>query len=119
MWRGRQVVLGVTGGIAAYKSVHLARELTVHGAKVDVVLSHGATQFIGAATFEAVTRRPVRTSLWEPGTALEHVEVANRADLIIVAPATANLIARAAIGMADDFLTAMLLATAAPILIAP
>lgn len=119
MWRGRQVVLGVTGGIAAYKSVHLARELTVRGAKVDVVLSHGATQFIGAATFEAITHRPVRTSLWAPGAALEHVEMANCADLIIVAPATANLIARAAIGMADDFLTAMLLATAAPILLAP
>jgi phosphopantothenoylcysteine decarboxylase/phosphopantothenate--cysteine ligase len=119
MWRGRHVVLGVTGGIAAYKSVHLARELTVRGAKVDVVLSHGATQFIGAATFEAVTRRPVRTSLWEPGTALEHIALGSQADLIIVAPATAHVIARAAIGMADDFLTAMLLATTGPILLAP
>lgn len=119
MWRGRQVVLGVTGGIAAYKSVHLARELTVRGAKVDVVLSHGATTFVGVPTFESVTRRPVRTSLWEPGTALEHIATATRADLVIVAPATAHFIARAAIGMADDFLTAMLLATTAPVLIAP
>ena len=119
MWRGRQVVLGITGGIAAYKSVHLARELTVHGATVDVVLSRGASEFVGAATFEAVTRRPVLTSLWESGTALEHVAVATRADLVIVAPATAHLIARAAAGMADDFLTAMLLATTAPVLLAP
>lgn len=119
MWRGRQVVLGVTGGIAAYKSVHLARELTRSGAKVDVVLSHGATRFIGVPTFEAVTRRPVRTSLWEPGTALDHITTATRADLVIVAPATATLIARAAAGIADDFLTALLLATTAPVLLAP
>lgn len=119
MWRGRQVVLGVTGGIAAYKSVHLARELTRRGAKVDVVLTRGATRFIGVPTFEAVTRRPVRESLWESGTALDHVMAAERADLVIVAPATAHLIARAAAGMADDFLTALLLATTAPILLAP
>lgn len=119
MWRGRHVVLGVTGGIAAYKSVHLARELTVRGATVDAVLSHGATSFVGAATFEAVTRRPVRTSLWEAGTALDHVTVADEADVVIVAPATAHLLARAAAGMADDFLTALLLATSAPVLVAP
>ncbi|HRP09238.1 MAG TPA: bifunctional phosphopantothenoylcysteine decarboxylase/phosphopantothenate--cysteine ligase CoaBC [Gemmatimonadales bacterium] len=119
MWRGRHVVLGVTGGIAAYKSVHLARELTVRGAVVDAVLSHGATAFVGPATFEAITRRPVRTSLWERGSALDHITVAEAADLVIVAPATAHLLARAAAGMADDFLTAMLLATAAPVLVAP
>jgi phosphopantothenoylcysteine decarboxylase/phosphopantothenate--cysteine ligase len=119
MWRGRSVVLGVTGGIAAYKSVHLARELTRRGATVDAVLSHGATRFVGVPTFEAVTRRPVRTSLWEPGTALEHIGTAQRADLVIVAPATAALMARAAAGIADDFLTALLLATTAPVLLAP
>ncbi len=119
MWRGRQIVIGVTGGIAAYKSVHLARELTVRGALVDVVLSRGATRFVGAATFEAVTRRPVRTSLWEPGTALDHIELADRADLIIVAPATAHFLARAALGLADDFLLAMLLANSGPVLVAP
>ena len=89
MWRGRHVVLGVTGGIAAYKSVHLARQLTMRGARVDVVLSRGAGEFIGAVTFEAVTRRPVRRSLWEPDTALDHVTLGEQADLIIVAPATA------------------------------
>lgn len=119
MWRGRHVVLGVTGGIAAYKSVHLARELSRRGATVDVVLSRGATAFVGAVTFEAVTRRPVRTSLWEPGTALDHVTLGDEADLVIVAPATAQLVARAAAGMADDLLTALLLASRVPVLLAP
>jgi phosphopantothenoylcysteine decarboxylase/phosphopantothenate--cysteine ligase len=121
MWQGRHVVLGVTGGIAAYKSVQLARDLTVRGALVDVVLSRGATRFIGVPTFEGVTRRLVHTSLWEPGTALDHLAWPGRATLTIVAPATAHLIARAAQGIADDFLTALLLATppGAPVLLAP
>jgi phosphopantothenoylcysteine decarboxylase/phosphopantothenate--cysteine ligase len=119
MWRGRHVVLGVTGGIAAYKCVHLARELTVLGARVDVVLTRGAGEFVGAVTFEAVTRRPVRRSLWEAGTALDHVVLAEQADLVIVAPASANLLARAAAGIADDLLTTLLLATRRPVLLAP
>ena len=119
MWRGRRVVLGVTGGIAAYKSVLLARELSLRGALVDVVLTRGAGEFVGAVTFESVTRRPVHTSLWEAGRALEHVSLGQDADLIIVAPATANLLARAAAGMADDLLTALLLAGTAPVLLAP
>jgi phosphopantothenoylcysteine decarboxylase/phosphopantothenate--cysteine ligase len=119
MWEGRRIVLGVTGGIAAYKCVLLARELTRRGALVDVVMSHGASEFIGAPTFEAVTRRPVRTSLWNRGAALDHVTIARDADLVIVAPATANFIARAAAGMADDFLTTLLLASPGPVLLAP
>lgn len=119
MWRGRHVVLGVTGGIAAYKSVHLARELTVRGAAVDVVLSHGATRFVGVPTFEAVTRRRVHTSLWQPGSALEHITLGDRADLIIVAPATAQVIARTAQGIADDLLTTLLLASTGRVLLAP
>jgi phosphopantothenoylcysteine decarboxylase/phosphopantothenate--cysteine ligase len=119
MWRGRRVVLGVTGGIAAYKSVLLARDLASRGALVDVILTRGATEFIGVPTFEAVTRRPVRTSLWERDGALDHVTIGETADLVIVAPATAHLIARAAQGMADDLLTALLLATRAPVLVAP
>lgn len=119
MWRGRRVVLGVTGGIAAYKSVLLARDLASRGALVDVVLTRGATEFIGVPTFEAVTRRPVRTSLWERDGALDHVTLGETADLVIVAPATAHLLARAAQGMADDLLTALLLATHAPVLMAP
>ena len=119
MWRGRHVVLGVSGGIAAYKSVLVARELSARGALVDVILTRGATEFIGRATFEAVTRRPVRSSLWERGGALDHLTLGQDADLIIVAPATAHLIARAAAGMADDLLTALLLATTKPVLLAP
>jgi phosphopantothenoylcysteine decarboxylase/phosphopantothenate--cysteine ligase len=119
MWQGRRVVLGVTGGIAAYKCVRLARDLTRRGAQVDVVMSRGATEFVGAVTFEAVTRRPVRSSLWERNGALDHVALGQHADLIIVAPATANFMARAAAGIADDLLTSLLLASTAPILIAP
>ncbi len=119
MWRGRRVVLGVTGGVAAYKSVLLARDLSTRGALVDVILTRGATEFIGVPTFEAVTRRPVRTSLWERDGALDHVTLGESADLILVAPATAHLLARAAVGMADDLLTATLLAAKAPVLIAP
>ncbi len=119
MWRGRHVVLGVSGGIAAYKSVLLARALMQHGALVDVVLTRGAGEFIGAVTFEALTRRRVHTSLWEAGTALDHVTLGEQADLVIVAPATAHLIARAAAGLADDVLTSLLLASPAPVLLAP
>ncbi len=78
MWQGRRVVLGVTGGIAAYKSVLLARALTERGAQVDVVLTRGAREFVGPVTFEAVTRRPVRTSLWERDRALDHVTAGPR-----------------------------------------
>lgn len=119
MWRGRHVVLGVAGGIAAYKCVHLARELTLRGARVDVVMTRGAGEFVGAVTFEAVTRGPVRRSLWEPGTALDHVLLGEQADLVIVAPATANLLARTAAGIADDLLSSLLLATRRPVLLAP
>jgi phosphopantothenoylcysteine decarboxylase / phosphopantothenate---cysteine ligase len=119
VWRGRRVVLGVTGGIAAYKSVLLARELSLRGALVDVVLSRGAQAFVGVPTFEGVTHRPVRTSLWEPGTALEHITLGQEADVVILAPATAHLLARAATGQADDLLTALLLATTAPVVVAP
>lgn len=119
MWQGRRVVLGVTGGIAAYKCVLLARDLARRGAQVDVVMSRGATEFVGAVTFEAVTHRPVRSSLWERNGALDHVTLGQHADLIIVAPATANFMARAAAGIADDLLMSILLASTAPILIAP
>ncbi len=119
MWEGRRVVLGVTGGVAAYKAVLLARDLTRRGALVDVVMTRGAREFVGAVTFEAVTRRAVRTSLWERDGALDHVTVADRADLVIIAPATAHVIARLAAGMADDLLTALVLAAPGPVLLAP
>ncbi|HET8761918.1 MAG TPA: flavoprotein, partial [Gemmatimonadales bacterium] len=119
MWTGRRVVLGVSGGIACYKSCILARRLTEAGAGVDVIMTRAAQEFVRPVTFEALTGRPVLTSLWEPGRALSHVRLGHEADVIIVAPATAQLIARFAQGMADDFLTALLLAATAPVLLAP
>ncbi|MBA3343951.1 MAG: bifunctional phosphopantothenoylcysteine decarboxylase/phosphopantothenate--cysteine ligase CoaBC [Gemmatimonadales bacterium] len=119
MWAGRHVILGVSGGIACYKSCILARRLTEAGARVDAVLTRSAAEFVRPLTFEALTGRPVLSSLWEPGGALSHVRLGQDADLIVVAPATANLIARAAQGLADDFLTALLLARSAPVLLAP
>jgi phosphopantothenoylcysteine decarboxylase/phosphopantothenate--cysteine ligase len=118
-WSGRHVVLGVSGGIASYKSCHLARRLTEAGARVDVVLTQGAAEFIRPVTFEALTGRPVISSLWDRGEALSHIRLAQDTRLIIVAPATAHLIARAAQGQADDFLTTLLLARTAPVLLAP
>jgi len=108
----RHVVLGVSGGIACYKSCTLARRLTEAGATVDVVLTAAAAEFVRPLTFEALTGRPVLASLWERGRALAHIDLAKDPDLVIVAPATANILARAAMGMADDLLTALLLARA-------
>jgi phosphopantothenoylcysteine decarboxylase/phosphopantothenate--cysteine ligase len=119
VWAGRRVVLGVSGGIACYKSCFLARRLTEAGARVDVVLTRSAAEFVGPVTFESLTGRPVLTSLWEPGRALAHVRLPQEVDLVIVAPATAHLIARMAQGLADDVLTALLLARTAPVLLAP
>jgi len=116
---GRHVVLGVSGGIACYKSCTLARRLTEDGARVDVVMTAAAAEFVRPLTFEALTGRRVVTSLWEPGRALAHIELAKHPDLVVVAPATAQLLARAAQGLADDFLTSVLVARSAPILAAP
>ncbi len=106
------VVLGVSGGIACYKSCTLARRLTEAGMTVDVILTAAAAEFVRPLTFEALTGRAVLTSLWERGRALAHIDLAKEPDLVIVAPATANILARAAMGMADDLLTALLLARA-------
>src|SRR3982750_65921 len=119
VWAGRHVVLGVSGGIASYKSCILARRLTEAGAAVDVVLTQGAAEFVGPPTFEGLTGRPVLTSLWEQGKALAHVRLGQDAGIIIVAPATAHLIARVAQGLADDLLTALILARTAPLVMAP
>ncbi len=115
----QRILLGVTGGIAAYKSAWLARLLTQAGALVDVVLTRSATEFIGAITFEALTGRPVHTELIAPGHALDHIKLARAADVVIVAPTTADFLARAVHGHADDLLTACLLATTAPVLLVP
>jgi phosphopantothenoylcysteine decarboxylase / phosphopantothenate---cysteine ligase len=116
---GRHVVLGVSGGIACYKSCTLARRLAELGATVDVVMTAGASEFVRPLTFEALTGRPVLTSLWERGRALAHIGLAKSPDLVIVAPATAQLLARAALGMADDLLTSLLLARTGAVVAAP
>ncbi len=119
--RGARVVLGVSGGIAAYKAAELASILVQAGAIVDVAMTEGARQFIQPLTFEGLTHRRVRTSVfegWDDG-GTGHVELAANANLVLIAPATANTIARLAQGVVDDMLTAVALATSAPILIAP
>jgi len=116
---GRHVVLGVSGGIASYKSCVLARRLTEARAAVDVVLTAAASEFVRPVVFEALTGRPVLTSLWQPERALAHIALAKTPDLVILAPATANLLARAAMGLADDLLAALLLARTGPVLCAP
>jgi phosphopantothenoylcysteine decarboxylase/phosphopantothenate--cysteine ligase len=113
------VLLGVSGGIASYKTAWLARLLHKAGAEVDVVMTRAATEFVGPVTFEALTGRPVHTGLFDAGRALDHIHLAREADAVIVAPATADLMARAATGQADDLLTACLLATEAPVLLVP
>ena len=115
----RRVLLGVTGGIASYKSAWLARLLGKAGAEVDVVLTAAAAEFIGRVTFEALTGRAVHTGLFDPGRALDHIKLAREADAVVIAPATADFIARAATGQAGDLLGAILLATKAPVLIVP
>ena len=118
-FEGRRVLLGVTGGIASYKTAWLARLLAQAGAEVDVVLTKSAREFIGAVTFEALTGRAVHTELVAEGHALDHIKLARAAALIVVAPATADFLSRAASGRADDLLTACLLAADAPVLLVP
>ncbi len=118
---GLHVVLGVTGGIAAYKSPDLVRRLRERGAEVQVVMSAGAARFVTPLTFQAVSGRPVRDELWDPAgeAAMGHIELARWADLVLVAPATADVLARMAAGRADDLLTTLLLATEARVAVAP
>ena len=118
---GKQLILGVTGSIAAYKAVYLLRELTRRRAEVAVCLTEHAHQFVGPLTFRTLSGRPVLTDLFDPQSddAVEHVAIAERAHAIVVAPATANVIAKAAHGLADDFLSTLLLAARAPVLFVP
>jgi phosphopantothenoylcysteine decarboxylase / phosphopantothenate---cysteine ligase len=118
---GRSVVLGVSGSIAAYKAADLTSKLVQAGARVDVIMTRAAREFLTPFTFRSLTGRPVYTDMFEPVTeeGEEHVGLARRADLIIVAPATATTIARMAYGLADDLLSLTLLATRAPVLVAP
>jgi phosphopantothenoylcysteine decarboxylase/phosphopantothenate--cysteine ligase len=118
---GKQLILGVSGSIAAYKVAELARNLTLAGARVDVVMTAAAQQFVGAATFQALTGRPVLSDMWalpEDGV-VGHVSLGQHADLVVIAPATANTLARLAAGFGDDLLTTTVLATKAPVLCVP
>jgi len=115
----RRVLLGVTGGIAAYKAAYLLRLLTQAGATVQVVMTRGATKFVGEATFAALSGRPVRTDVFEDPSQVVHVKMAHEADVAVVAPATANVIAKLAFGIADDMLTSTLLEARCPLVIAP
>ncbi|MGE0377648.1 MAG: flavoprotein [Planctomycetaceae bacterium] len=118
---GREVVLGVSGGIAAYKAADLASKLVQAGARVTAVLTPAAARFIGATTFEALTGRRVSSDLFDPHEHFvgEHIGLARRAELLVIAPATADVIARLAHGHADDLLTTLALSATCPRLVAP
>ena len=117
----KHVALGVTGSIACYKAVDLASKLTQVGALVDVLLTRGATSFLTPLTFRSITHRPVVADVFDPQSeiSIDHVAIAERSDVIVVAPATAHSIAKITLGLADDALTTTILATQAPIIIAP
>jgi phosphopantothenoylcysteine decarboxylase/phosphopantothenate--cysteine ligase len=117
----KHIVLGVSGSIAAYKAAELARSLTLAGALVDVILTESAERFVGTATFQALTGREVLTDMWAlpEDSVVGHVSLGLHADLVVIAPATANTLARIAVGIADDLLTTTVLATQAPVLCAP
>jgi phosphopantothenoylcysteine decarboxylase/phosphopantothenate--cysteine ligase len=113
------IVLGVSGGVAAYKAAFVLRALTEAGHDVRVVPTPGALHFVGAATFEALSGNPVTTDVWSDVPEVAHVRIGQHADLVVVAPATADLLARAAMGRADDLLTATLLTASCPVVFAP
>src|SRR5438552_17814975 len=121
MLQGKRIVFGITGGIAAYKAADLASKLAQAGALVDVIMTAGAQHFITPLTFQAITKRPVRTDIYADwlGEDTGHVGLAHNADLLVVAPATAHTIARLALGLSDDLLCAIYLSTRAPVLLVP
>ena len=121
MLEGRFITLGVTGGIAAYKAADLASKLTGQGASVHVIMTRSAGEFVRPLTFEALTGNPVSSGLFvsSPGLKMPHIDLAGQADLVAVAPATANLLGKLAHGIADDLLTTTLLASTCPVLLCP
>ena len=121
MLTNKTVVLGITGGIAAYKAADVASKLTQAGARVEVIMTDSATKFIAPLTLRNLTGRPVVTDMWDLSSefSVEHVALADAADVVVIAPATANLIAKLAAGIADDMLTCTVLATKAPVIVSP
>lgn len=118
---GQRILLCVCGGIAAYKAVDLVRRLRDAGAQVRVAMTESAQQFVSATTFQAVSHHAVRTTLWDPGAeaAMGHIELARWASRVVVAPATANTLAKLAHGFADNLVTTLCLATTAPLTVCP
>lgn len=121
MLKGKTVILGVTGSISAYKAVDLASKLTQAGAQVDVIMTRAATEFVTSLSFGSITHRPVVTGMFQTTSefSIEHVALAEVADLVAICPATANTIAKLAAGLADDMLSCTVLATKAPVILAP
>ncbi|GAI85416.1 unnamed protein product, partial [marine sediment metagenome] len=121
MLANKTIVLGITGGIAAYKAADIASKLTQAGASVEVVMTESATRFIAPLTLRSLTGRLVVTSMWELDSefSIEHVALAEAANIVAIVPATANIIAKLAAGISDDMLTCTVLATKAPVVVAP
>jgi len=121
MLANKTIVLGITGSIAAYKAADIASKLTQAGARVEVVMTESATRFIAPLTLRSISGRPVVTDMFEPASelSLEHIALAEASDIVVIAPATANTIAKIAAGIADDMLTCLVLATKAPLIVAP
>lgn len=119
--KGKQILVGVTGGIAAYKTADLVSQLVQKEAGVSVVMTESATKFVGPTTFQALTGRPVHSELFSPQEHFqgEHIGLARRAELLVIAPTTASTLARLANGMSDDLLSTCYLVTTAPVLLAP
>ncbi|HEX8804448.1 MAG TPA: flavoprotein, partial [Acidimicrobiales bacterium] len=119
MVHGRRIVLGVSGGIAAYKAIEVCRRLVDAGAHVVPVMTRGATRFVGPTTFSALASERVRTSLFDDADPIPHTRLGRSADLVLVAPATARVLGAYAAGISSDLLTATLLATEAPVVVCP
>jgi phosphopantothenoylcysteine decarboxylase/phosphopantothenate--cysteine ligase len=119
--KDRRIVLGITGGIAAYKAAELASRLVQEGLVVSTVMTRNATEFIAPLTLSSLTGHPVHVDMWKPVETerAEHIELATAADAVVIAPATANFLGKVASGIADDLLTTVVMATTAPVLIAP
>jgi len=119
--KGREIVVGVTGSIAAYKAAEVVSQLVQRGAGVTVVMTRSATQFVGPLTFQTLTRRRVMIDQFDLESVVDptHISLTDEADLVVLAPATANVIGKAAHGIADDMLTSLLLAVSCPVLVAP
>ncbi len=119
MLKNKKILLGITGGIAAYKAVDLASKLTKMGAEVKTIMTAHACEFVGPITFKSITHQPVITKMFNTNADIEHISLADWADIVVIAPATANIIGKTASGIADDLLSSTIMATTAPVLFVP